>query len=177
MEAKVIRLAKATGLQLQEAAREARLGDVPNEVYGLYQAIYCSQPSPMQEQILRKGLKAAGWNYLKITECARVATEVDRLPPVLSIAVANMAERVGAKLSVENVAAKTLYRIVPMEDFASAFKVARELAKKTGFKPVLTTTPGHSQAFTKTVRVGKHKYTAVVEADGINLRLSAYKGV
>lgn len=175
MESNVLRLSKATGKQLQEAARHARLQDVPNEVYGLQNAMFASDPSPLQVNILRKGLKAAGWNYVKVTEVCEPATEVDRIPSIMRAAVAAMAKEVRANLSVERVAAKVLYRTVPCASEQEALTLARFLIAHRGFTP-LQFEGRNQKAWAKTVKLDNNRWTAVVEVKGDNLRLSAYRG-
>jgi hypothetical protein len=88
----IVSVRQASPAQMQQVAKKIKLGDSVNQVAGLYQAIFCSNPSPMQIQILTKGLKAVGVNYIKVTEKCEPATSADRTPE-LKQALSAMAQR------------------------------------------------------------------------------------
>jgi hypothetical protein len=174
---KVITLKQATGKQLQEVAKYAKLQDSPNQVHGLYQAIFCSDPSPMQVSVLRIGLRSEGINYVKVTEVCTPATAADKLPDVMHKALDAMVKSFqGPKAEYKTlVAGRTLYATFPANDFDEAKWYARELAKPRSFRkmPFLEK---HHDGWRKSVRVGRHTYTALIEAAGTNVRFSVFKG-
>lgn len=183
MESKIINVRHATPDQLQEAAREVRLQDSPNQVYGLYTAIFTKNPSPMQINILQKGLRAEGYNYLRITETARVATEVDLLPQPLREAVTNMvgavrqafggSETMMPTLTGMRAAGPVVYETLSLKpNLLDPRKVIARLAGERHFK--YQSVGGF---WMKQVKVGRVKYQADIEFFGDSVRLSAYKGV
>jgi hypothetical protein len=173
----IIRLKQATGAQLQQAARHAKLIDVPNQVYGLANAYYAAVPSPMQEQILRKALQAAGINYLKVEECVTPASEADHFPRELQVGLRNLCKAAATacqtdKLDVEvRVAGHILYAAVTHAGMDDPVKRAKSLVKGQGF------TQQWSKTWTKVVRFKRGKvFVALVEATGTGLVLSVFKG-
>jgi hypothetical protein len=176
----IIRLKQATGAQLQQAAQHARLIDVPNMPYGFGNAYYSSAPSPMQVQVLRKGLQAAGINYLKVEECVTAASEADRFPrecqeglkKLVSRAVAILGSNVDLAVGV---AGKTLTAALPAADATEARKAIRAMAKPNGF--VRTIADVNSELWTKRVRYkGGKVFVATIEAAGQHVRLTVFKG-
>lgn len=177
----IIRLAKATGAQLQQAARHAMLIDTPNMPYGFGNAYYASVPSPMQEQVLRKGLQSVGINYLKVEECVTAASEADHFPPEMQVGLRNLVKAAkeafcGPVLVEVRVAGKMLYAVMSPEPAASErHKVdpkapAKFLVSGKGFSSVR---PG---VWSKVVRFKRKSFVAVVEATDTGLMLSVFKG-
>lgn len=178
MNSTIVSLRQATPSQLQEAAREARLHDSPNQVYGLHKAIFTTPLalSPMQCEVLTSGLRSAGFNYLRITTCARVATEVDRSPEILRSAVLEMVKYVTGKhgdavtQSEMRAVAGCVYVEVtydPTVISVAAIGELRRLVLHSGFQRVT------KESLRKQVKVGRKTYLALVERYGNTLRLSA----
>lgn len=173
----IIRLAKATGAQLQQAARHAQLIETPNMPYGFGNAYYNSTPSPMQEQILRKGLQAAGINYLKVEEQVTPASEADRFDPVLQSGLKQLIKAAKQCYQVEvsieiRVAGNLLYAVVAdASDSTDVLKCAKSVVKGKGFE---STRP---RVWNKVVKFKRGKqFIAVVEAADSTLVLTVYKG-
>jgi hypothetical protein len=169
----IIRLKKATGVQLQQAAHHARVIDTPNQVYGLANAYYASTPSPMQEQILRKALQAIGCNYLKVTEVCVPAEAQDLFPVEVKKALRTlMQELVRHGASTEHTigaAGKILYAKVPTKDPKTAVKLCGATVKGRGFQRT-------EQTWVKSVRVHRKSYCAVVEVGPLGVEVSVFKG-
>lgn len=175
----IIRLTQATGAQLQQAARHAKLIDLPNMPYGFGNAYFISVPSPMQETVLRKGLQAAGINYLKVDECVTPASEADRFPRECQEGMKRLVSRAVAILGSNDgltvgVAGKTLTAMLPTQDWKEARKAVRVIAKE-GF--VRSVTDVHQELWIKAVRYKRrHVFVATVESAGASVRLTVFKG-
>lgn len=170
----ILRLKQANGIQLQQAARHAHLIDTPNMPYGFGNAYYAEVPSPMQEQVLRKGLQAAGINYLKVEECVKAATEVDRFPKELQVALQNMVKAVKActpfEVQVEvRVAGRSLYATVKDDPSTNHLALARSAVNGKGFKL-------QARTLTKVVKIKRTTFVACIEASKGDLQLSVFKG-
>lgn len=176
-ESYLVNVRQATPSQMQEAAREANLHQSPNQVFGLYRAIFTAIPSPMQIQVLAKGLKAAGFNYLRIATCARVATEADLAPEVLREAVQNMAAFAkaryeSAKVSDLRSVAGEVYLDV---DYGAKTIASDAISETYRFRHQGFTVISRGSLLTKRVRIGRKVYFASVTRRGNTLRLSAQK--
>lgn len=169
----IIRLKKATGTQLQQAARHVKLIDVPNQVYGLANAYYASVPSPLQEQILRRALMAIGCNYLKVTEVCVPAEPQDLFPDPVKKALRTLMQELvrqgaGTESSI-HVAGKILYAKVPTKDHRVSARIAGATVKGRGFQRV-------GQTWTKNVRLRRKSFCAVVEVTGDGVEVSVFGG-
>jgi hypothetical protein len=173
----IVRLARATGVQLQQAAKHARLIETPNMPYGFGNAYYAAVPSPMQEQILRKGLQSAGINYLKVEEQVTPASEADRFNPVLQTGLKQLIKAAKQTYQVDvtieiRVAGNLLYAVIKDEsDSTDVLKCAKHLVKGRGFEAI------NGRVWTKVVRFKRGKsFIASVEAAEGTLMLTVYKG-
>jgi hypothetical protein len=180
----IVSVRQASPAQMQQVAKKIKLGDSVNQVAGLYQAIFCSNPSPMQIQILTKGLKAVGVNYIKVTEKCEPATSADRTPE-LKQALSAMAQRaqmysslcpdplgIGAIM----VAGNQLYVSIDAFNSAEADRCARFVISGKLFKKLPFQEAG-STVYQKTIRQGRTSYTASVTCYKYKVTLLVYKGI
>lgn len=172
----IIRLKKANGIQLRQAAHHADLINMPNQVYGLANAYYASVPSPMQEAILRKALVAAGINFLKVSEQVTPAGEADRFDKVLQVALKNMVKAVNYNLEHHTMvevraAGHILYAVVrPQSEDMDLAWAAKEVVKGAGFSQTAKLT------WNKVVRIKRKSFVAVVEVIDGAVQVSVFQG-
>lgn len=171
----IIRLKKANGIQLRQAAHHADLINMPNQVYGLANAYYASVPSPMQEVILRKALVAAGINYLKVEEQVTAASEADRFDRVLQDGLKQLVKATKASFACDTstevrAAGHILYATVHAEGVSDPKHIARLMVKGRGF----TQTNGSS--WSKVVKLKRKSFVAAVEVLDAKVQLSVFKG-
>lgn len=180
METNIVSTRRATGMQLQAAAKAAKLDSSTNQVFGLYQAMFCSEPSPMQIKILQKGLSATGVNHLKITEKVEPATEVDRAPFELQVGIKTLANMVchelfGQPSYTVRAAGTVLYVHLTNEEWTASAKLAKAIAARYKFYRNIPSFKPKVADYKKVVRVGRQSLCASIEINDDKITLSVWR--
>lgn len=173
-EVKILTLKQATGKQLQEAARVAKLQDTPNQIHGLVNAMYSSDPSPMQISVLRIGLRSVGINYVRVAEVVTPASAADKFPWQMHRALHTLAKagrfQVGG---TPGVLGQALYYKVACGSKEDSVSSARTIIQDRGFKKMPYT---DNPTWAKEVHLHRKKYIAAVEVADDHVFLIVTKG-